>query len=239
MRSATHETTYLSGPMTGQSRGNAEAFEAAAADMRSRDFKVISPVEMDRQRGIDPELAGDLPRAERAKVLAADIQRVADPDTHSLTMLPGWRESEGAVIEARVAWALDKPVREYPTLTRIPPEGHVAEVRTFDTGATRDTDDGKPDYEGYLSPVALRAFGCYMLRHSVQSDGSHRPSDNWQKGIPIDAYMKSAWRHFFDWWEMHRAHDLDFDAEMLEESLCALLFNVQGYLHETLRERPA
>ena len=27
--------------------------------------------------------------------------------------------------------------------------------RVFETGATRDTDAGKPDYEGFLSPLVI------------------------------------------------------------------------------------
>ena len=105
-------------------------------------------------------------------------------------------------------------------------------MRTFDTGATRDTDTGKLDYEGFLSPLVLERYARYMHQNRVQADGSLRDSDNWQKGIPLEAYMKSGWRHFFDWWKEHRGHDTP---DGLEDALCALLFNTQGYLHEVLR----
>jgi len=106
--------------------------------------------------------------------------------------------------------------------------------RQFETGAYRDTDDGKPDYEGYLSPLAVRRFGAYMLKHQRQSNGEMRGSDNWQLGIPKDQYLKSAWRHLLDVWLEHRGHA---SRDGLEEALCALLFNVQGYLHEVLKEQ--
>ena len=102
-------------------------------------------------------------------------------------------------------------------------------VRTFVTGATRDTENGKIDYEGFLSPLALRRYAQYLHKHRVQSDGKLRDSDNWQKGIPREVYMKSAWRHFMAWWLAHRGGGNP------EEALCALLFNTQGYLHEILR----
>ena len=105
-------------------------------------------------------------------------------------------------------------------------------MRTFSTGATRGTDSGKPDYEGYLSPMALVRFGEYMTAHRVQADGAIRESDNWQKGIPRDQYIKSAFRHFVTWWVLHRSGVAN---EALEEALCAVWFNVQGYLHETLK----
>jgi hypothetical protein len=103
-------------------------------------------------------------------------------------------------------------------------------IRTFSSGATRDTDDGKPDYEGFLSPLVIEAYGEYMNRHRVQTDGQLRAGDNWQKGIPREAYMKSGWRHFFAWWKAHRE-----DGNGIEDALCALLFNVMGYLHEVLK----
>jgi len=108
-------------------------------------------------------------------------------------------------------------------------------MREFDTGATRDTDAGKPDYEGFLSPLVLERYGEYMNKNRVQADGKVRDSDNWQKGIPMDAYMKSGWRHFFDWWLHHRGHgDPMTEEEDMEEAVCALLFNAMGYLHEHL-----
>src|SRR4051812_32335840 len=76
-------------------------------------------------------------------------------------------------------------------------------MRNFDSGATRDSDDSKIDYEGIMSPLVLQAFGEYMTKHSIQADGERRTSDNWQKGIPKDAYMKSGFRHFMDWWLEH------------------------------------
>jgi hypothetical protein len=114
-------------------------------------------------------------------------------------------------------------------------------VRQFDTGATRDTDQGKLDFEGFLSPLALERYAEFMNKNRIQKDGQLRDSDNWQKGIPMEAYMKSGWRHFFDWWKLHRMSlDCPLTPEMeevLEEALTAVLFNVQGYLHEHLKRK--
>ena len=107
-------------------------------------------------------------------------------------------------------------------------------MREFTTGATRNNDEGKFDYEGFLSPAVIDRFAEYMHKHRVQADGKLRDSDNWQKGMPRDAYMKSGYRHFMDWWKEHRGIE---SREGLEEALCALLFNVQGYLHEVLLGR--
>ena len=113
------------------------------------------------------------------------------------------------------------------------------EARKFETGATRSGDEGRIDPEGFLSPLVLQRYSDYMNKNRVQTDGVTRASDNWQKGIPLDAYMKGAWRHFLHWWSRHRGWQVaDPKAAIdIEEDLCALMFNVQGYLHEILKER--
>ena len=112
-------------------------------------------------------------------------------------------------------------------------------IRTFETGATRNLDYNKLDYEGFLSPTALHAFAEYMHGKRVQADGTLRASDNWQKGIEINSYMQSMFRHMMDVWLLHRGH-APIQPESgqpveLKEALCALMFNVQGYLHESLK----
>lgn len=109
-------------------------------------------------------------------------------------------------------------------------------MRTFDSGATRNLDVSKLDYEGFLSPLVLKRFAEYMHANRVQADGSLRASDNWQKGIPPEAYMKSGFRHFMDWWMEHRAIETP---EGLERAICGLLFNAMGYLHEHLKAAPS
>ena len=134
-------------------------------------------------------------------------------------------------VPPRLDDTVEKAVEENggPILEFIPNAG-----RYFESGAYRDTDVGKNDYEGYLSPLVIEAFGDYMTEHRMQSDGRLRASDNWQKGIPQDQYMKSMWRHFLAVWKWHRYGE---DPLELEDALCALLFNVMGYLHEHLKEQ--
>ena len=113
-------------------------------------------------------------------------------------------------------------------------------MRVSATGATRNTDNHKNDYEGFLSPKVIQAFGDYMHSHRKQADGKLRDSDNWQKGLNPEWYMKSMWRHFLDVWSIHRgiARFDETGREIdLEEALCATLFNVQGMLHEELKRK--
>ena len=121
------------------------------------------------------------------------------------------------------------------------PDGHFksespAPVRTFTSGATRDQDTTKFDYEGFLSPLALTRFAAYMHKNRIQKDGSTRDSDNWQKGIPLSSYMKALWRHLMTVWCHHRkVHVLG--CEDMEDALCGVIFNAQGYLHEIMKAK--
>lgn len=109
-------------------------------------------------------------------------------------------------------------------------------MRKFETGATRDTDDGKFQYDKFLSPVVLHEFAEYMHRKRIQTDGEPRPGDNWQKGIPLDVYFESLTRHFMDLWLYHRGAE-KYMKENLEDTLASMLFNVQGYWFEKIKER--
>lgn len=111
-------------------------------------------------------------------------------------------------------------------------ENEKQAIRTFDTGANRNSDEGKLDFEGFLCPRVLTAYAEYMNKNRHLEDGSLRDSDNWQKGIPQDAYMKSMYRHFMDVWKDHRGIETPEDEIT---NLCALLFNVSGMLHEKLK----
>lgn len=107
-------------------------------------------------------------------------------------------------------------------------------MREFETGAKRDIEDGKFDYEGSLSPLVLQRFAEYMYKHRAQKDGSVRLEDNWKKGMPLESFMKSGWRHFMDWWMEHSGMK---SRDGIEEALCGVLFNASGYLFEILKKK--
>lgn len=110
-------------------------------------------------------------------------------------------------------------------------------IRKFKTGATRDTNEGKNDYEGFLSPIVIEAYGNYMNKHRKQSDGSLRDSDNWQKGFGdkhFEVCIKSLWRHFLDMWFEHRGYR---SREGIDNAICGIMFNVMAYYHQFLINR--
>jgi hypothetical protein len=116
-------------------------------------------------------------------------------------------------------------------------------ARVFDTGATRDTDEGKLDFEGFLSPLVIERYAEHMHVARKMPDGTMRDSDNWQRGIPLTVYMKSMWRHFFAVWKLHRGLKVtevvrgETIVKDIETELCALRFNVDGMLHEILKAK--
>lgn len=101
---------YIAGRMRGLPRFGFDAFHAAAADLRSRGWRVTSPAEMDEQLGFDPDqpLPADFDLADAMK---RDIEAILRCDT--LILLPGWEESEGAKIELTVAQAIGLDIRRY------------------------------------------------------------------------------------------------------------------------------
>ncbi len=107
--------------------------------------------------------------------------------------------------------------------------------REFSSGATRNSEEGKLDYEGFLSPLALERYAQYMDKHRHLEDGGLRSSDNWQKGMPRDSYMKSMWRHLIQVWNWHRRTGVG--GETIQDALCGVIFNAMGYLHEVEKEK--
>ena len=119
----------------------------------------------------------------------------------------------------------------------------MGEMRQFNTGATRDSEEGKYDFEGFLSPIVIEAYAKYMHKHRKQADGNLRDSDNWQKGFGdkhFDVCIKSLWRHFVDLWFLHRGYihkdGKDRHTITKEEALMAMLFNIMAYAYKFLKE---
>lgn len=100
---------YLSGPMSGKPEMNFPAFHAAAKLLRERGHQVVNPAEIEMPANAKWE---DCMRADIAQLVTCQ----------AIYLLPGWRESRGATLEARIAKGLGmevlKPSRESPERER-------------------------------------------------------------------------------------------------------------------------
>ena len=113
----------------------------------------------------------------------------------------------------------------------------MGEIRKFETGATRDTDAGKLDFEGFESPIVEMRYAEYMHKHRQMPDGSLRESDNWQKTYGekhYDTFIKSLARHYVD---LRLEHDGFQSREGVEAALCGIIFNAKSYLYKILKDR--
>ena len=89
------------------------------------------------------------------------------------------------------------------------------ERQEFETGARRDTQDDKPRY-ALISPIALRRL-AELLGRGAKKYGDR----NWEKGIPLDRYYDSMFRHMQQWYE----------GDVSEDHLAAVMFNAMAIIH--------
>lgn len=137
----------------------------------------------------------------------------------------------------------------------MPAKAAAPVVREFSTGANRDRVEGKLDFLGFVSAKAERRFAAYMNKNRRLADGSLRDGDNWKRGIPIPVYADSLARHAQEVRELINdvvdssgcitARNLTelpaYHSALLavDEAVCALYFNLQGWLHERVKAMDA
>lgn len=99
---------YIAGPMRGIARYNFDAFDAVADQLKARGFDPVSPADLDRDAGFDPELLPEghdwsgLPENfTLADAIRRDIDAIIGCD--AIYMLDGWRASKGATAELAIA----------------------------------------------------------------------------------------------------------------------------------------
>lgn len=101
---------YLSGPMTGIRDLNRQAFSDAESRLRQMGFACVNPHDLEY-----PTFDEDASEKEVwAEFLALDVWVLAKtmrPD--ALVLLPGWKFSRGALLEAAVARRFKVPVYTY------------------------------------------------------------------------------------------------------------------------------
>jgi len=115
----------------------------------------------------------------------------------------------------------------------------TGKMRKFSSGATRDGVGDKLNYVKALSPIVIQRYVKYLGEHRTQSDGTKRDWDNWKKGIPKETYLEGEDRHHRAVWLLLQGYSVcdNHGPVTLEDSLCGVIFNASGMLHELLKEK--
>jgi|SRR5271166_2781456 len=93
--------------MRGYPRYNFDAFDDYARRLRAFDIEVISPADLDRDRGFDPD-KDDFTHDMQIQAMAIDLDEISRCDT--LVLMPGSEKSTGAKVESAYARYLGIPV---------------------------------------------------------------------------------------------------------------------------------
>jgi nucleoside 2-deoxyribosyltransferase len=97
---------YIAGPMRGRKHYNAEAFDAAEAELRSVGFDVLNPVFVDRTFSFDHYTMTATPQ-QVLEFQAAALKALRGCD--GIALLAGWNTSQGVADELAVAQKFEIP----------------------------------------------------------------------------------------------------------------------------------
>ena len=109
-------TCYLAGPMRGIENFNFPAFEEATLQLRIAGWHVFSPRENDAEAGLQPSPTGETTLPLKY-YMRKDLGQVASSD--AVFFLPGWEDSQGALLEFQVATYLEIPCYRFEDGGRI------------------------------------------------------------------------------------------------------------------------
>lgn len=103
-------TFYIAGPMRGIPGLNFPLFDAVTKQAQAQGLSVVSPAEMDREHGIDPDATGCLPTPCIEEIVRRDCEVILNLQKDrgdGLILLPGWDKSIGARAEVALALWLE------------------------------------------------------------------------------------------------------------------------------------
>lgn len=104
-------------------------------------------------------------------------------------------------------------------------------ITFFETGAIRDSIEGKEMYTETISWTAFRRYAVYMTGKREKYG-----SGNFKKGITAESYENSLMRHI----AKYMINKLeDGSLEKGEDHLSAIIFNTLGLMHEEERTKTA
>lgn len=181
--------------MRGIPKFNFPAFDAAAAGLRDMGWEIVSPADIDREYGFDPEKHDESFFESISTLIRRDIEAVLKMD--AIILLPGWENSTGAKAELSVARWAGKEVLLYPLLEPLTKDYNPSKntlpdsgARTkFATGAQRDAMAGK-GFPSDIPPCAITALAQLYEKGAEKYDRG-----NWRIGIPLSRYYDAIFRH--------------------------------------------
>lgn len=100
-----NKTWYLAGPMTGRPKFNFDVFNSVMNALREQGYTIVSPFEINAMQH-----QGDVPETDEARLTYLRNDLIALLGCTGVILLPGWKMSNGASLEYRIATALDMNV---------------------------------------------------------------------------------------------------------------------------------
>jgi hypothetical protein len=126
---------YVAGPMRNYPRYNFDAFDECKGRLEAAGYEVISPADLDRALGFDPD--GPLDGFDFSAAMERDLQAVMAADC--VCLLPGWQKSSGAKVEVTLARFLKKQFLDARDLQLYDFAGKTG--LTFDRGSLLELHD--------------------------------------------------------------------------------------------------
>jgi hypothetical protein len=187
---------YVAGPMRGKRFFNFPAFDEAKAILESKGFTVISPADLDRSIGFDPETFGgdydwnDLNKCEFSLMDAIDRDVAALKKCDAIYMLRGWQLSKGANAE--------KALAEWMGLEVVYQDDEdILEEALRITKGDRNASYGPPDQDFQRTaqmwsaikgvPFEAREVAMFMVALKLSRETHQRKRDNW---VDIAGYAR-------------------------------------------------
>ena len=157
---------YIAGPMRGYPRFNFPAFDKARDYLALRWEGVISPADLDREEGFDPD--DDEPDEQFIRAAIDRDCKAIIWEADALALLPGWEFSAGSKMEVALANFLGLPIYLYPSMVEVSKEDILIEALRIGNGA-RAADYGHP-YHDYKR--ATDAFNALRGHNLTPADGT-------------------------------------------------------------------
>ncbi len=116
---------YLAGPMSGYPMYNFPMFDSYRNYLLLRGYEVISPADLDRAAGWDPEKHPANPPDAR-DCAKRDVEAICKCD--AIFVMPGYKDSRGCTMELAVAKFIGIPVHELDSLHKIHLDIHLTDI---------------------------------------------------------------------------------------------------------------